>query len=139
MNATEMVAGRALDAEIAEKLFGFEWWVSGETGRRAIFDDEHRPYWFTHRAKGDESLCAGHDLTVPNYSTDIAASFLVVEKMAAHENRYLLALECDHALDGSLVWTAQFCSERACAGEYVRAATAPLAICRAALSAIGAS
>jgi hypothetical protein len=125
-----MVAGRALDAEVDRVVFGHrvrmlasggaQWW--GET----------------------EAFTGWHN--VPPYSTDIAAAWLVVEKLTAEG--YWMSLEGwdkNTLLEAS--WTASFwCDRGACSvhggpsdsghgsGD-VSADTAPLAICRAALAA----
>ncbi len=72
---------RARDAMVAERVFGFSWWLSSVTRRRAIFPAQKVPQWFQERAEGNEPFCSDHDLTVPRYSTDPAADYAVLEKV----------------------------------------------------------
>lgn len=129
IDAEEARERRELDAQVAEHVMGWVWWVSGDTGQRAIFADDYRPFWFTQRASGDEPLCRDHDASVPHYSTDIKEAWAVVEKMQA--NGWAFEYQNIHMHD------AVFSLRR---GNRARVhaddcETAPLAICHAALAA----
>jgi hypothetical protein len=74
-----------LDIAIAEKVMGWEWWKSSATGRRGIFAPNAIPRftdeWFTVRADGTEELCMDWGYSLPAYSTEIAAAWLVMDKL----------------------------------------------------------
>jgi hypothetical protein len=109
---TERVAGRELDAEVAEKVMGrpVGEWLEGiyyQDGRRG---------------------------RIPRFSTDIAAAWQVVEKLAADtpawpHHGYFVSI---HNSTGLGRWEA-----RIGATAIAHAHTAPLAICLAALAACG--
>jgi len=78
---------RELDAEVAQKVMGWVWWVhAGERsmhpGQRFLALDDGSG-WVTSTisrpAKGDEPI-HGND-SVPHYSTDISAAWEVVEHL----------------------------------------------------------
>ena len=128
MNYDEMPTGRELDALVAEKVMGLE--------RR-----EWKPYaapegWFPKDAPScnwrDENDRfhdpEGYESHLPLYSFDIAAAWEVVGSSAC-EYGHKFSLEYEHD-----VWYA------CVSGMYeAQADTAPLAICRAALKAVGAA
>lgn len=104
---SEELTGRALDAAVSEKVMG---WALD---------------W-----QGDELLC-------PDFSTDIADAWLVVEKMQmtqgpGHVGPFML-----HVLSGcdAKGWNCIWCSDFGYT-ESVFGRTAPEAICRAALKAV---
>lgn len=109
-----MEAGRELDALVAEKVMGLtpvEW--SG---------------W-----EGDLSLVYGDQETggiVPRYSTDIGAAWEVVEKLKQDRTVHLWSVPSGYMV--------QMTGVNAKMLEVIgQADTAPLAICRAALSSVG--
>jgi hypothetical protein len=113
-----MEAGRELDALVAEKVMGIKAYRVNQdmevfTNRRQFLDKGD--YWYT------PSKDATHAL--PYYSTDIAAAWLVVEKMRGPDFR----LNKDGDWVCCFGGTITFCGE----GD-----TAPLAICLAALKAV---
>ena len=154
-----MTAGRDLDALVAEKVMGWVRTPSEERARAArlggrlmVFRDE----WLAvglctepaDRERAEAGVAAVYRAAglepprivwmlprwadaVPAYSTEIAAAWQVVEKMM--ERGWYLFLDTA-GFDGE-EWRAQFRDpeSRFARGE---AATAPLAICRAALAAL---
>jgi hypothetical protein len=121
---TTLEAGRELDALVAEK-------VMGETVATFITDGEAHPLLW----------CDGSDL--PNYSTDIRDAWQVVERMRSHGgvrfgNLHLVAYAYNRTY-------ASFDSKDLpmMEGDYSVEANGehatPLAICRAALAAVGAA
>jgi hypothetical protein len=127
-------AGRELDALVAEKVMGWTWWRSSATGRRGIFAPGVIPRgayeWFKELADGTEELCRDWGAYLPAYSTDIAMAWRVVEKMNRHR------FSIGEFKPGT--WKASF-SELSPIRPMpclATAATAPLAICLAALEAV---
>jgi hypothetical protein len=108
----EIPVGPELDRAVAERVMGFT----------PLLHD------FGSAWEGDDNeICE----SIPPYSTSIAAAWLVVEKMATLGHRLCLLQVRDR-----LRWHADFLRER----EYMGSGqTAPEAICRAALAALGAS
>lgn len=132
MNVDDLVAGPELDALVAEKVMGWtrHYPIQEEDGGASDFDSD----WFED-PKGNPS-------DVPNYSEDIAAAWAVVEKMrplnvdltnhARAERWCCVFFDRDGGSDGFIPeLKGRF-------QEYTVAAAAPLAICRAALKAVGA-
>jgi hypothetical protein len=109
-----MRAGRELDALVAEKVMGWKWIGPDE------FNDNR------HLTLGGQKVQA----RIPDYSTDIAAAWDVVEKMRPTFN---LVLECVSLEYNCHVARPGHLDEKV----NVRADTAPLAICLAALKACG--
>ncbi len=110
-----MTAGRELDALIAEKVMGWRF-VGGFTTEPEMNSDR----WAT-----DPNGCEKYYSDVPHYSTDIAAAMEVVSVVASktETKEFRLAL-----LNGE--WRAEFGMWD---HSFVRAQTAALAICHAAL------
>lgn len=112
MNTSEMQAGREMDLDVSARVFG-------------------HPYAGAYRQDGPV-VDDGRLSTCPRYSTDIAAAWEVVEALAA---RYL-EVEVHQGSASPQRW----CIVRnALQSGYLAegsADTAPLAICRAALSAL---
>jgi hypothetical protein len=110
-------AGRDLDREIAEKVMGWEWteldWAN----------PEHR-----HLVPGG----IPQQITVPHYSSDIAAAFAVLSAVSAKGYQWALA----NSEEGFDVWIGRKAVDDLVAFPDVRAETAPLAICLAALKAM---
>lgn len=147
-NDVSPAAARELDALIAVRVMGF--W----------FEDEH--WWTKHRDGGSRAYATAYlNLWGPSYrydglpkfSTDIAAAWAVVEKLAHHaihgsSSGLALKLDSITRVDDDVRWWAQFTPivwmASAESGETPPAPrnvqewheTAPLAICRAALKAV---
>ena len=114
--AHEMNAGRELDALIAEKVMGL---AGVRDGKSWLYGDN-----WTYHKKG--VLCL-----VPHYSTQIADAWQVVEKMKEHgadEHNGITIMYDENR------WYVEFPLP---SWEYAEAPTAPLAICLAALKAVG--
>jgi len=136
-------AGRELDAVVAEKVMGFRWeeWQTG----RGLYDQEgvkRGKRFHTNRLVFEEVPTMGVEAVptrpLPHYSTDIAAAWEVVERfrvepigprmviVGCYDSAGLgnngIGCEIKDGVGGS--WQAF-------------ADTAPLAICRAALQAVG--
>jgi hypothetical protein len=113
-------AGREMDALVAEIVMGWEY----------IPDKQERKTWSsTHWVNWKDSK-GKTQLLVLSYSTDIAAAWQVVEKTMLLDNYDLMKdgenyIFGHYGKNGIDPWT-----------EFVRASTAPLAICRAALLAV---
>lgn len=119
---SEPKAGRELDALVAERVMGLTlngspysdgsvWWRKGSAGT-----------W--------------EPTELPPYSGDIAATWLVVEKMRAHPHYVDFGISDGHnenSCDGDGPWYAHFCLGNG--NESASASTPPLAICAAALRA----
>jgi hypothetical protein len=139
-------AGRELDAEVAEKVFGWRWFLG--PGHKAISfqpplsDGWERPMFHpdsvdvTDRQTEYERFydwdhCGRRDgrSGLPNYSTDIADAWEIVE----HFSSAWFRLEDGWgapAADRWICWLEQDWTEEDPAGQ---APTAPMAICQAAL------
>lgn len=121
MNIDEMEAGRELDALIAERIFGL----------RVEWEQEY----LGETIPSSKQLADQYDENgiLPMYSTDIAAAWGVIEKLAIHMIQFRLEQT------GSGITFAKFfdCTidmQKVIGGAH--ADTAPLAICRAALKAV---
>ena len=121
--AGEQREGRELDALIAEKVMGFVWrrgWGGPWKMLVSPTDAEDCP-----PIQGDEGIAADYARFVPRYSTDLAAAWLVVEKLTP---RFYVCVERVHRSgDAWNAWVGR---------SNVAASSAPLAICRAALAAL---
>lgn len=112
MTIDELTAGRELDALVADKVMGR----------------------FGPQLKTIEGM-----RSLPNYSTDIAAAWNVVERILAIEktkNTYLPVFSVQVAPDGC---SAVLQVGMGCLEVMDNASTVPLAICRAALKAVEAN
>ena len=108
-----MKAGRELDALIAEKVMG-------------------KP------VKWGKTPTTKYPIAVAHYSTQIADAWLVVEKMEEHNDIVLFDIVRKTHVYNELYWFARFRTvlvERP--NSITKADTAPLAICLAALKAVG--
>lgn len=120
MRVDEMEAGRELDALVAEKVMGWIINVDAYVTETLTMSEAWKP--------------------IPNFSTDIVAAHQVFS------SRFLTSQVIGYTVEdpseypaaqdiGVLGWAKRwFCT---CDGEPVYAPTAPLAICRAALKAVG--
>jgi ABA sandwich protein len=118
---------RALDALVAERIFGWRWMRSSVSGRQAIFPMDQHPEWFTAPASRVEGLANDWDCRLPHYSTDMAAAWLVVEKLKKAECRVIIratpndcGYDCEIEKSKSDWWS-------------IGQESAPIAICQAAL------
>ena len=126
------LSGRELDALVAEKVMGMMTRLSegGEYIGRfdisepgdLVYDIPDDPYGVRY---------------VPHYSTDIAAAWLAVEKLEQDQREILFKITRLGSSMKTLIFQAEF---RECRGSFKHywsdTATAPLAICRAALMAV---
>lgn len=143
---TTRTAGRELDMEVAEKVMGWRWWAAKNSeGVRRKFIEE--PDWkpedtYTplgieqcevRPAEGEEPYSDAHR-AVPRYSTSILDAWKLVERLRARFTNFNL-----HASNG---WAAGFWNVGGDGKEYgggsATADTPALAICLAALKAVGA-
>ena len=124
-----MNAGRELDALVAEKVMGWVWMK--EVSTIFLFERTLLPPLFESKVdhSGDDAFIIMPE--IPDYSTDIAEAWEVVEKLKH------LAFNVHHRYNTG-VWTAYFTDGEelfACAEDIT--GEAPLAICLAALKAVG--
>ena len=122
---SELKAGRELDALVAEKVMGRVWAVAPMTAPIKVLIEPQFKTGDWQELKGGEIASFGN---LPLYSTDIAAAWEVVEKLRGDRitvgvTAYDRDVECEIHIGGL---------------HTVRAETAPLAICRAALKAVDA-
>lgn len=114
------LSGRELDAAVAEHVMG---WKRGDPK----YGDMP---WYP---PGIGRYLGGGRLNLPKFSTDIAAAWEVVERLAEFEiNDIEVTVEIRNVAEGWACWIHSGCEEIAEAREE----TAPLAICRAALLAM---
>lgn len=133
--AETRTAGRELNAEIAVTMFGWEWRRSAVTGCRCVYAPNRAPSWMRETADLTEPLVVDWDYGewTPRYSTDIAAAWLVVERMFA------LGYNADvfTSTDGYGCDFTQYAHDtRFSARVDPREGGVPLAICLAALKAM---
>ncbi|GED18097.1 BC1872 family protein [Aneurinibacillus migulanus] len=115
-----MKAGRELDIVVAEKVMG--WVVDGDIIENADFDEQGRCTF----PSGDYLMNKETREPLPNYSTNIADAWEVVEQL--NDTESYLDIKIQSCIDG---WFVDYCNERTVAE------TAPHAICLAALKAVG--
>jgi len=108
----DLPAGREIDSLVAEKIMGWK--------------PDRDELW-----RWDDGSGSGRPIECPRFSEDIAAAWTVVEKLG--EDGFLL-----YRVSNRPIWRAQFNLAEAVFDwpGYADAETAPLAICRAALSAV---
>jgi hypothetical protein len=117
------MTNREIDALIANKIFALV--------VRDRLTGEERPLTF------DDLIMSGDHLrivTLPHYSTDIAAAWLVVEQMIKASTNGDFHLEHLGPKDEG-DWTCGTCRDDP--STWATADTAPLAICKAALKSVG--
>lgn len=128
-------AGRELDALVAGRVMG-----ERVESRRFVFRN-YGDWMYSDTADYDEGPCIPVDAVkgyLPAYSTDIAAAWLVVEKMREAEWCGALdSLGFDGAEWRCVLWATH--GDDPTTFHHGRGHTAPLAICRAALAAIRAA
>lgn len=118
-------AGRELDALVAEKVMSYEWmdWPLNPEQPHLVppgYEDPRKPVWWLGRSVQE---------LVPNYSSDIAAAWQVAgvfDEVDLHKGQHGWLCRLERGDDDAIQM-----------GEAFRAASAPLAICRAALDAVG--
>lgn len=120
------VAGRELDVLIAEKVMGWTWYKTGR-GARMLCEPHHGQL-----ADGSEPIANLATFSVPLYSSDIAAAWSIVEKM--QELGWTFAIEL---FEDNGNYSAYFKNTQNRDRYVGNADTAPLAICLAALKALG--
>lgn len=122
VNVAEMQAGLELDALIAERVMGWTWKITRCNPEQRVLVD---PYW-TNMEVG---FWWGRDVLhlVPHYSTEIEAAWDVFERLPAGQIYH------HRGGDFSVYWGN---ARHTSAKMNVRADTAPLAICLAALAAV---
>lgn len=130
LDTKPLVAGRELDALVAEKVMGAVW---TPTPSDMVFDEDYwleipgKPGVFAYRYRdGRVKPKAG----CPPYSTDMASAWEVVEKMEQRGHGFALADSQGPP------WEATFDNLSSMLSYIETADTAPLAICLAALKAV---
>lgn len=137
----EDLEGRGLDAAVAKAVFG-KCTVIG-CGGMPTYEFQSPP-----ESGDDTRLCShcGNEVwqalgeSAPQFSTDIAAAWELVEEMQGDRARYLDLQRMTHPWHN--LWRADFKTGKQVLGEdsgsvaHAEAKTAPLAICRAALRAV---
>jgi hypothetical protein len=123
-----MIAGRELDALVAEKVMGW----------REIHRSLFTGYKPGHKGKIQKVSCSPRlgCHRIPNYSTDIAAAWEVVEKVTSAVGPHREEFNFSMGGPRRNKWTCQFCPGCVCHPAEASADTVPLAICLAALKAI---
>lgn len=117
----QRIAGRELDAEIAERIFG---WTR-------VTCVGHHPYAMGLKPGGNLKNI-NHYGDVPNYSTDIAAAWEAVEKLRASGLSFTINAYGQRGEEANpTTWYCWFGDDK---NASQIGATAPLAICRAALA-----
>jgi hypothetical protein len=136
MHTTEQrQAGRELDAEIAEKVMGLDViQITCIDHRGAVPDigSKSAPYKMSNGKMGVQAT------RIPGYSTDIAAAWQVAEKLGGYCYLWRDGGVAPLMFDGQ--WECKLRRDNDPDRRYYAVApTAPLAICLAAIQAIGAS
>jgi hypothetical protein len=140
---TSLDEGRELDALIAERVMGYRWcvWPNVESRFLDLHWDKERAGSTPLPATGDEPTSHYALSTVPCYSTDIAAAWQVVEKIAARNGDTVVSVT-HNSRDGERIGGEEkyFCTIEDISDGIeeweAEGVTAPLAICRAALKAV---
>jgi hypothetical protein len=128
-------SGRELDALVAEKVMGWQWFVSAQTGRRALFHPRGLPDWFSKPATGTEDIARNWD-PFPEYSSDIAAAWKVIGQIMGPFIDVSVTEVGPYRNDGCSKCEITWSNDEDDPQEYSLqeiADEAPLAICRAAL------
>jgi hypothetical protein len=133
----QMEAGRELDALVAEKVMGAEWDEQWAVGYSILKFREDVRHLVTH-----DWACEKKQVNpaCPHYSTDIAAAWLIVERLRpAEDTRYGVTIESDGAGWYCTVEDADVEWDDPAHTSVAYGETLPLAICRAALASVGAT
>lgn len=131
-----MNAGRELDALVAEKVMG---WHSKQVPLSMFQPHVMVDLWYT----AENELISSTDLinqsvkagVLPHFTTNISDAWRIVEHM--RQNKYHIATDDRHEQDAP--WWCEFATEEYTIGSQATAETFPLAICLAALRAVGVS
>lgn len=135
---TTLVAGHELDALVGEKVMGLTRSVVERLARKAFLSNVQQ--YIGRGCVGDETWEDDalpekqkfwRQIQIPQYSTDIAAAWKVVEHLTDAE--YGVVLSNVRAAD---TWTCEIDRSEWAGSEVEDGATAPLAICLAALKAV---
>lgn len=141
IDVTKLVAGRELDALVAELVMGFHWeaWQTGS----GLYDQKGVKRGKRFLVNGlvfEEVPPMGHEAVptrpLPPYSSEIDAAWLVLERILEIEKAKktdLPVFSVQMAPDGC---SAVLQVGMGCTTVVENASTAPLAICRAALRAV---
>jgi hypothetical protein len=127
MQTTELVAGRELDALVAERVMGFRWVPTTSNSEQRLL----APPEMTNEAV-DQAIGLGHSVTelAPRYSSDMGAAWQVVEFMRGQGLRPVLMPDWGKQWQCVVYRQDQY----VCQSKWFD--SAPLAICRVALVAI---
>jgi ABA sandwich protein len=134
----DLPAGRELDARVAEKVMGLAILTDTDMEREAVEVWKEQPQCmeFLHGFSGFSAWKSNDGRRVfvrqkfLSYSSDISAAWRVVEKLRAARGGFDMG---DDLRAGRGPWYCRFHGGAA----YAEAASPPLAICRAALKAVG--
>lgn len=129
MSVDKMQAGAELDALVDEKVFGNKWTFASYV----MINGERRdgPTWLREDETSDDPMGGTYaGQTPPHYSTDIKLAWQAVEKLCLHLSPFV-----DNGKP--YAWVVSDRHNLNEARIVVDAPTAPLAICRAALKAVG--
>ena len=137
MKETEIARGRELDALVAERVFGKVLLTQDGMAAEAERVWQRQPqctYFFRFVCLGDsDDEYPKFEHREPRYSTDMAAAWEVVEKLKFDRGTFWFRLEYDN----NEIWDATFQEVSGRKECFVgTAATAPHAICLAALKAV---
>lgn len=144
VNIDEMPAGREMDALVAEKAMGCAVKFGYRRGDVNLEGTEKEPYCYCER-RSHYSDCRGETdrfPNIPNYSTDIAAAWEVLEKafpvVEGQRSGFFAIAFFSDGYKTTFVNEDQEVMSGAYSGKVrlSQAPTAPLAICRAALKAV---
>lgn len=130
-----MKAGRELDALIAERVMGWEWWHKGNYSQLIKGGETWPENPYFSLSKGKAQSGSADDSGMPHYSTDIAAAWLIVEHMRANVPS-CRALRMESVPLGYMAAFYSRTNRLDRIGAFVGAETAPLTICLAALKAL---
>lgn len=129
---SELRAGRELDAMIAERVMGAKWEAIGDNGRTLLCIGSEASGDRRNLAWRKPDQCLMTLFSLPPYSTSIAAAWEVVEKMTKDGR----AVFIDSAGFDPEMWRVCVSADDPEGQLPSEAATAPLAICLAALEAV---
>lgn len=128
MKIADMPAGQQLDALVAEKVMGWRWYPCALNDAQKILAPSREASDTVRIGQGVMGL-------VPDFSTDIAAAWPVLEKLA--EQGLRVELHDCRPDEGAQSWRVLFSGADTRTVAYAYASTPMLAICRAALLAVG--
>jgi len=136
MNIDDMPAGREMDALVAEKVMGEPIPTEPPKCTGSISGIQHYFEYYPQKAWVPDGTSGGWRWKARAFSTDISAAWEVVEKLA-----YEPTVQGVYEKLSVVVTVRLYSNEEAWAKiegrSWTKAETAPLAICRAALKAVG--